>query len=178
MYIYIYIYLITAGMYILKNLDTIGAEYPKAQAESQEFMSKFLNMYKNSGLALSSPLAKNGNVSRDDNISGGSDKSWSLFGWSFGRNSKETRELDTENTKSPAEECSFTIPRDPFLSPYLASDNMLAHLPPTKLLVPVRISLKLILLLILQYKMQYVVNIIKIKNIIWILLTLNHILFL
>jgi len=132
---YIYIYLTIAGMYILKNLDTIGTECPKIQTESQEFMSKFLNMYKNSGLALSSPLAKNGNVSRDGNISGGSDKSWSLFGWSFGRNSKEIRELDTESTKSPTEEFIFTVPRDPFLSPYLASDNMLAHLPPIKLLV-------------------------------------------
>lgn len=123
-------------MYILKNLDAIGTECPRAQAESQEFMSRFLNMYKNSGLALSSPLAKNGNVSRDGNISGESDKSWSLFGWSFGRrSSKEVRELDTENAKSPSEEFTFTIPRDPFLSPYLASDNMLAHLPPIKLLV-------------------------------------------
>jgi len=132
MYIYI-IYIITAGIYILKNLDTIGAECPKAQPESQEFMSKFLNMYKNSGLA--SPPAKNGNVSRDDNISDGSDKSWSLFGWSFGKNSKETKELDTENTKSFLQESIFTIPQDPFLSPYLASDDILAHLPPTKLLV-------------------------------------------
>ncbi|EZA47677.1 hypothetical protein DMN91_012343 [Ooceraea biroi] len=113
-----------------------GTECPKAQAESQEFMSRFLNMYKKSGLGLSSPLAKNGSVSRDGNISGESDKSWSLFGWSFGRrSSKEIRELDTENAKSPSEEITLlTIPRDPFLSPYLASDNMLAHMPPIKLL--------------------------------------------
>ncbi|XP_032688656.1 hormone-sensitive lipase isoform X2 [Odontomachus brunneus] len=64
----------------------------------------------------------------------GSDKSWSLFGWSFGKNSKETRQLDVENGKSPLVELNFTIPRDPFLSPYLAPDDTLVHLPPIKLL--------------------------------------------
>ncbi|XP_011148929.1 hormone-sensitive lipase isoform X2 [Harpegnathos saltator] len=65
----------------------------------------------------------------------GSDKSWSLFGWSFGgKNNKETKELDVESSKSPLEELTFTIPRDPFLSPYLASDDTLVHLPPIKLL--------------------------------------------
>lgn len=92
-------------------------------------------MYRNStGLASSSPVA-NLSVSRDDNISG-SDKSWSLFGWSFGgRSNKETKELDTENSRTPVEEFVFTVPRDPFLSPYLAPDNMLIRMPPIKLLV-------------------------------------------
>lgn len=124
---------------ILRSLsNAIGTECPKVQAKSQEYISRFLEMYRSSGLTLSSPVA-NGSVSRDDNISG-SDRSWSLFGWSFGRrSSKETRELDTENSKSLLEEFAFTIPRDPFLSPYLASDDTLAQLPPVKMLVPDRI---------------------------------------
>jgi len=37
------------------------------------------------------------------------------------------------------EEFVFTIPRDPFLSPYFAPDNMLANIPPIKILVLVTI---------------------------------------
>lgn len=113
-----------------------GAECPKAQAKSQEYINKFLNMYRNSGLASSSsPVTKNGSVSRDGNVSGQSNRSWSLFGWSLGKNSnKEVRELDMENARSPSEEFVFTVPRDPFLSPYLAPDNMLARMPPIKML--------------------------------------------
>lgn len=127
----------TSGIYIFRKIFAIGAECPKAQAKSQEYINRFLNMYRNSGLASSSsPVTKNGSVSRDDNGSRQSNKSWSLFGWSLGRNSnKEIRELDTENVRSPSEEFVFTVPRDPFLSPYLASDNMLARLPPIKMIV-------------------------------------------
>jgi len=97
-------------------------------------------MYRNSGFAsTSSPVARNGSVSRNGNSSGQSNKSWSLFGWSFGRsNSKDSRELNMENAIS-SEEFVFTIPRDPFLSPYFAPDNMLANIPPIKILVLVTI---------------------------------------
>ncbi|XP_071566155.1 hormone-sensitive lipase isoform X2 [Temnothorax nylanderi] len=112
-----------------------GTECPKVQAKSQEYISRFLNMYRNSGLAsTSSPAARNGSVSRNGNNSGQSNKSWSLFGWSFGRrSSKDSRELNMENAIS-SEEFVFTISRDPFLSPYLAPDNMLANMPPIKIL--------------------------------------------
>ena len=33
------------------------------------------------------------------------------------------------------EEFIFTVPRDPYLSPYLAADHLLAQLPPVKMLV-------------------------------------------
>ncbi|XP_012533531.1 hormone-sensitive lipase isoform X2 [Monomorium pharaonis] len=112
-----------------------GTECPKAQAKSQEYISKFLNMYRNSGLAsTSSPAARNGSISRNGNSSGHSNKSWSLFGWSFGRrSSKDSRELNMDNAIS-SEDFAFTIPRDPILSPLLASDNMLANIPPIKIL--------------------------------------------
>ncbi|XP_011639018.1 hormone-sensitive lipase isoform X2 [Pogonomyrmex barbatus] len=112
-----------------------GAECPKVQAKSREFINKFLNIYRNSGFAsTSSPVTRNGSISRNGNSSGQSNKSWSLFGWSFGRrSSKDSRELNMDNVIS-SEEFVLTIPRDPFLSPYLAPDNMLANLPPIKLL--------------------------------------------
>lgn len=114
--------------------NAIGTECPKVQAKSREYISRFVDMYRNAGLATSSSVA-NGSDSRDGNISG-SDKSWSLFGWSFGgKSNKETKELDIENGKNPLEDLTFTIPRDPFLSPYLAPDDTLVHLPPIKLLV-------------------------------------------
>jgi len=124
----------------LKNLLATGTECPKVQAKSQEYISKFLNIYRNSGFAsTSSPIARNGSVSRNGNSSGQSNKSWSLFGWSFGRsNSKDSRELNMENVLS-FEDFVFTIPRDSFLSPYFAPDNMLANIPPIKILVLVTI---------------------------------------
>lgn len=93
-------------------------------------------MYRNSGLAsTSSPVVRNGSVSRNGNNSGQSNKSWSLFGWSFGRrSSKDSRELNMDNVLSP-DDFVFAIPKDPFLSPYLAPDNMLANMPPIKILV-------------------------------------------
>ncbi|GAB1866183.1 Hormone-sensitive lipase [Camponotus japonicus] len=110
-----------------------GIEGPKAHVKPREYISRFLNMYRNSGTAsVSSPVVENGSVSRDGNVSGQSDKSWSLFGWSLGRSNKDIRQLDMKNAKPLWEE--FTIPRDLFLSPYLAPDDMLAHLPPMKIL--------------------------------------------
>lgn len=115
-----------------------GIECPKTPAKSREYISKFLDMYRKSGLAsTSSSVPRNGSVSINGNSSGQSNKSWlkkSLFGWSFGRrSSKDSRELNMENTIS-SEEFAFTIPRDPFLSPYLAPDNMLANIPPITIL--------------------------------------------
>lgn len=128
-------------MHILKrSFNAIGIEGPKAQMEPREYISRFLNIYRNSGTAsVSTPVAENGSVSRDGNVSGQSDKSWSLFGWSLGRNSKDIRQLDMKNAKPPWEE--LTVPRDLFISPYLASDDMLAHIPPMKILVLVSISI-------------------------------------
>ncbi|XP_050466782.1 hormone-sensitive lipase isoform X2 [Cataglyphis hispanica] len=109
-----------------------GIEGPKTQVESREYVSRFLNMYRNSGTAsISSPVAENGSVSRNGNVSGQSDKSWSLFGWSLGRN-KDVRQLDIKN--GSWEEFICTIPKDLFISPYLAPDEMLAHIPPLKML--------------------------------------------
>lgn len=128
-------------MHILKrSFNAIGIEGPKAHVKPQEYISRFLNMYRNSGTAsVSSPVVENGSVSRDGNVSGQSDKSWSLFGWSLGRSNKDIRQLDMKNAKPLWEE--FTIPKDLFLSPYLAPDDMLADLPPMKILVLISTSI-------------------------------------
>lgn len=43
--------------------------------------------------------------------------------------------LDSVTEKNPLEEFQFQIPRDPFMSPYYASDEMLRQMPPVKILV-------------------------------------------
>ncbi|XP_017757856.1 PREDICTED: hormone-sensitive lipase-like isoform X2 [Eufriesea mexicana] len=88
-------------------------------------------LYRNCGTNASTHIG-NGTVNTD-NISRNK-RSWSFFGWSLSGRLRESKELDTENTKSPLEEFVFTVPRDPYLSPYLASDNLLAQLPPVKML--------------------------------------------
>ncbi|KAK7865290.1 hypothetical protein R5R35_012585 [Gryllus longicercus] len=46
----------------------------------------------------------------------------------------EMSALDTLMQRSPSEEFQFTVPRDPFLSPYWADDEILKQLPPINLL--------------------------------------------
>lgn len=108
-------------------------EHLQEEAKSQEYINKFFELYQNCGTNTSTHIG-NGTISEDNNISK-NDRSWSFFGWSLSGRHKESRELDTENIKSPLEEFIFTVPRDPYLSPYLASDNLLAQLPPIKMLV-------------------------------------------
>lgn len=43
--------------------------------------------------------------------------------------------LDGDRQKSLLEEFIFTVPRDPYLSPYFADDEMLKQLPPIRLVV-------------------------------------------
>ncbi|XP_015180600.1 PREDICTED: hormone-sensitive lipase isoform X2 [Polistes dominula] len=70
----------------------------------------------------------------DDDGPPNNGKAWSFFGWPIGGDKREVRELDMERAKSPSEEFAFTVPKDPFLSPYLASDDILARFPPVKIL--------------------------------------------
>lgn len=44
-------------------------------------------------------------------------------------------ELDAMLEHDPSDEFRFTVPKDPYLSPYWASDETLKQLPPTKILV-------------------------------------------
>lgn len=112
-----------------------GAEHPKEEVKSREYIKRFLELYRNSGI---SAAAYAGSDSIENNMMR-SERSWSLFGWSLKGGHRESRELDIDNGKSPLDEFVFTVPRDPFLSPYLASDNLLKQLPPIALLVNSRI---------------------------------------
>ncbi|XP_034189565.2 hormone-sensitive lipase [Osmia lignaria lignaria] len=104
-----------------------GTEHLREEVKSQEYIKKFLGMNLNSSTHVG-----NGAVNTDNNSR--HDRSWSFFGWSLTGRHRESRELDIENVKSPLEEFVFTVPRDPFLSPYLAADNLLAKLPPITML--------------------------------------------
>ncbi|XP_054014133.1 hormone-sensitive lipase [Hylaeus anthracinus] len=109
-----------------------GTEHPVEQGKSQEYINRFLELYRNSGTNAAAYIGSD-TVSMDNNISGNG-KSWSLFGWSLRGRHKQSRELDIETVKSPLEEFTFTVPKDPFISPYLAPDNLLSQLPPVKML--------------------------------------------
>lgn len=109
-----------------------GTEHLQEEARSQEYVNKFFGLYRNCGTNASTHIG-NGTINTENNISK-NDKSWSFFGWSLSGRHKESRELDIENAKSSMEEFIFTVPRDPYLSPYLAADHLLAQLPPVKML--------------------------------------------
>jgi hypothetical protein len=59
-----------------------------------------------------------------------------LCSLSLGSDSREA--LDSLMQRSPSDDFDFTVPRDPYLSPYWASDEVLKQLPPTKIVVSVR----------------------------------------
>lgn len=67
-------------------------------------------------------------------VNGQNDKLWSRLKRVFRRrNNKNIRSLDEKNAKMLSEEI-VTMSKDPFLSPYIASDDMLVQLPPIKIL--------------------------------------------
>lgn len=55
--------------------------------------------------------------------------------WVAGRRSGAEVFLDTNKERNLIEDCKFVASNDPFLSPYLASDEVLQKLPPVKMLV-------------------------------------------
>lgn len=110
-----------------------GTEHLQDEAKSQEYVNKFINLYQNCSKTNTSTHAGSSTANTENNVSK-NDKSWSFFGWSLSGRHRESRELDIENVKSPMEEFIFTVPRDPYLSPYLAADHLLAQLPPVKML--------------------------------------------
>ncbi|KAI4483684.1 hypothetical protein M0804_007944 [Polistes exclamans] len=112
--------------------DVDGIDHPKQEVKSQEYIQRFLEMYRNSSVCTSVPVLNNYNGTDDNPPSNG--KTWSFFGWPLGGDKREVRELDMERAKSPSEEFAFIVPKDPFLSPYLASDDILARFPPVKIL--------------------------------------------
>ncbi|XP_046431471.1 hormone-sensitive lipase isoform X1 [Neodiprion fabricii] len=103
----------------------------REQTQSQEYITQFLDLYKNKS-SENLAAVSNGERTKEEKHPR-NEKSWSLFGWSFGGGNK-ARFLDAEGEKSPSDEFVFTVPRDPHLSPYLASGSTLAQIPPVKIL--------------------------------------------
>ncbi|XP_072760681.1 hormone-sensitive lipase-like [Anoplolepis gracilipes] len=82
---------------------------------------------------VSSHIAENSSVSRDSNVSERNDKLWSRFKqYVSGRNDKNVRQLGVKDTITI--EKDITMLKDPFISPYLASDDILARLPSIKIM--------------------------------------------
>ncbi|KAL0281198.1 UNVERIFIED_CONTAM: hypothetical protein PYX00_002258 [Menopon gallinae] len=52
---------------------------------------------------------------------------------SAGERKSNVHILDSSDLKNPSEEFKFTVPKDPFLSPYWAPDEVLRQLPPTSI---------------------------------------------
>lgn len=107
-----------------------GSEIPEEKAKSQEYIKKFLDLYKNSSLRSSFPVL-NGNKEKDSEASTSS-KLWSLFGWNSGKDNSDN--FNDDDDKSLLNDFVFSVPRDSLLSPYLASDSVLSQFPPVKML--------------------------------------------
>ncbi|BFG00034.1 hormone-sensitive lipase [Drosophila madeirensis] len=60
-------------------------------------------------------------------------KSYEIHG-SSAISPQDVRNMDALIARSPSEEIAFDVPKDPFLSPYWASDDWLSQLPETKIL--------------------------------------------
>ncbi|XP_057329684.1 hormone-sensitive lipase [Microplitis mediator] len=117
----------------LVDVDATQLPQPTSTSEtSQDYIKKFFDFYKNAAARLSPSLA-NG-VNHDYDNYSDSNTSVGFFGITFGKSIKKLRELDDEDAKSPSEEFVFTVPRDPLLSPYRISDDILRKLPPIKIL--------------------------------------------
>lgn len=50
-------------------------------------------------------------------------------------NEKMRCTLDSVEARSPSEEFKFDVPKNPFVSPYYATDEVLKQLPPVKIIV-------------------------------------------
>ncbi|XP_014205490.1 hormone-sensitive lipase isoform X1 [Copidosoma floridanum] len=95
----------------------------------------FQDMYKNSGLGPSVPILNSTSGDSSNGIDNETTKTWSFFGWNLHKdNNRANRHLGVDNDSFPWDEFQFTIPSDPHLSPYRASDDLLKKLPPVKIL--------------------------------------------
>lgn len=117
---------------VILDATTPNKTNAKEQTRSQEYIAQFLDLYKQKSSENLAGLSNGDKFKEERHFE--TEKPWSLFGWSLGGNSK-ARLLDMEGEKSPSEEFVFTVPRDPYLSPYRASSSLLAQMPPVKILV-------------------------------------------
>lgn len=83
-----------------------------------------------------STSAENNHVSNSDSNTTSNNRLWSFFGWKSQDNKLNVpRHLPADGSRHSYEEFAFTVPKDPHLSPFRASDSLLKRLPPVKILV-------------------------------------------
>ncbi|OXU23851.1 hypothetical protein TSAR_010329 [Trichomalopsis sarcophagae] len=119
----------------LTDADTVqGTENSLEETKSQEYIKRFLDMYKNTRLGSSVPILNSANSGDSNGVN--EPRSWSFFGWNSNKDNKNKapRHLEMNGGRNPSEEFAFTVPKDPYLSPYRASNDLLKRLPPIKIL--------------------------------------------
>ncbi|XP_058807221.1 hormone-sensitive lipase isoform X2 [Phymastichus coffea] len=97
------------------------------------------DIYKNSKLGSSSVPTLNGSASGGSNgvASNNNSRLWSFFGWRKTHKDNKInvqRHLPPDGTRNLSDEFAFTVPKDPHLSPYRTSEELLKRLPPVKVL--------------------------------------------
>lgn len=117
-------------------VDTARSD-DKSETTSQEYIRKFLDLYKNVNFRKPAPASQMNNDLNHSEENGTS----GFFGFSFGRSASQSRELDSCGARSPTQEFMFTVPDDPYLSPYRHPDWVLKQLPPCKIVVSIISSL-------------------------------------
>ncbi|XP_069679565.1 hormone-sensitive lipase isoform X2 [Periplaneta americana] len=116
--------------YVLdSDTDSEGRKIPVLRTEP-EVEENVLFEVPRQEAGLSSKLGRAvGNIASStfQYVTGKQDRSVSL-------GSESLEALDSLLQRSPSDELHFTVPRDPYLSPYWASDEVLKQLPPTRIL--------------------------------------------
>lgn len=119
----------------LTDVDIIeGTENSLEEAKSQEYIKRFLDMYRNSRFGSAVPILNRAKSTESNGIN--DTKSWSFFSWNSNKDNKikMPRHLEMKGGRNISEEFKFTVPKDVYLSPYRASDSLLKKLPPIKIL--------------------------------------------
>ncbi|XP_011500605.1 PREDICTED: hormone-sensitive lipase [Ceratosolen solmsi marchali] len=119
----------------LTDVDVIeGTENSLEEAKSQEYVKRFLDIYRNSRFGSTVPIFNRAKSSESNVIN--DTKSWSFFNWNSNKDNKIKipRHLEMKGGKDISEEFTFTVPKDVYLSPYRASDSLLKRFPPIKIL--------------------------------------------
>ena len=115
-------FIISHIIFVLENLDNLAEE-----KKTEEYVKRFMDTHQNSNDDSSTPIPN------DTNSNDSQSMSWSIFSWS--KNNRTLRNSGSEPGKNLFEEFIFTVPKDPYLSPYRASDEFIKKLPPIKILV-------------------------------------------
>lgn len=136
-----------------KSLDNLK-DKTTDEKPSKEYFRKFFDIYKNA--TLKAPGFLTSSQSQGECSKTQADNNTGIFGFKFSTGEQNPKEIDLIDVKSPSDDFSFTVPRDPLLSPYRTPDDILRHLPLTKILV--RFLLIIIVVSIVYFSFIKLIN--------------------